>query len=194
MENVSETGLAPAGFEPQTSFEGFTLNMKRAPFRQPVVSIATLYASMIETKGGAKKRLSLASNPEQHSRPMWGFLCSGVAEGFWLYQCAPDGVDPITWTLTQLVEQLSKHEVVVREYPDKESGEQVRIRGIVSDDGVKKIVEHLRKALRHAEAVQKGVEARARAVKHEEYLARQAKRDAEAASRADRLKAELGLV
>lgn len=177
--------LAPAGIENQTDLGAFEHNAKHAEFRRAVVDRATLYATWVQTKGGRKMRLSLANNPEQHSRAMRGVMRSVVVEALWLYQCAPDGVNPIDWALARLAEQLEKSEVVVAEYRD-DNGVQQQRRGLVSKDGLRQGADHVRAALKFAEGAQKRAD-------HEAYRARQARRDAEVADRAHALKVAVGL-
>lgn len=177
--------LAPAGIPNQTPLDHFTHNVRRAGVRRQVVDLAVLFASTIQTNRGAKVRLSLAANPEKHSKAMRGVMRSVVAEGLWLYQCAPDGENPITWMLDHLADQLAAHEVVVAEYRDSE-GVQQRRKGIVSPAGFQQAAEHLRAALDYAERVQRRAD-------NEAYKARQARRDQEAAEKAAALKAAIGL-
>lgn len=184
MEYNFQEPLKPAGFDNQTPLDGFTHNVKRAPFRQPVVEKASHYASTIETKRG-KVRLSLVANRAQHSREMRGALRSVVVEGLWLYQCAPDGVNPITWALDSLAEQLAKYEVVVKEYRDSD-GVQRQVHDIISPAGFKQAADHLTAALKHAERIQNRKQADSRA-------ARAVVREAEQAARAASLKAAIGL-
>lgn len=185
MEYNFQEPLKPAGCDNQTPLDNFTHNVKRARFRQPVVEMASHYASTIEAKRG-KMRLSLVANRAQRSREMRGALRSAVVEGLWLYQCAPDGVNPITWTLDNLAEQLAKYEVVVKEYRDGD-GVQRQIRDIISPAGFKQAADHLTEALRHAERIQNRKQAGSR------RAARAVVREAEQAARAASLKAAIDL-
>jgi hypothetical protein len=177
--------LFPAGIKNQTDLGAFQHNAKRAEFRRAVVERAVLYATWVQTKGGRKMRLSLAGNPEQHSKAMRGVMRSVVVEALWLYQCAPDGVNPIDWALARLAEQLETSEVIVAEYRD-DDGEQKQRLGLVSKEGLRQGADHIRAALKFAEGAQKRAD-------REAYEARQARRDATVAGRAQALKEAVGL-
>ena len=188
MEQVLEI-LAPAGIANQTPLDAFQHNAARAAFRRPVVDLASLYASWVEVKGGRKVRLSLASNPEQGSKAMRGVMRSVVAEALWLYQCAPDGVNPINWTIDRLAEQLAKHEVIVAEFRDEDGVQQHKL-GEVSQDAFRKGVTHFTAAVKHGERVQNKLN-------RDAFLARQERREAEreklVVDKANKLKAALNL-